>query len=475
MDYRKEEVILRASIERILKRRLLFGGTGKTIAEPLVRELVWARYFPDESIPESITERIQGQIDLYLELRRDIVAKHILPEKEINQWIYHLMSSDVQHILNPDKKRESMANFMFQVMRTHVKIADDTEQVRDAQVFIAVRKNFTKDDLAFLRFHLFNQYFGRLTEENIKHVSAHFMEGYNEIQSQLNYPRRDTIYNYVKKKTAVFLIFEDLLTSQKGNIRELYKTPEELKKAVFDICNFRYKGISSKIRTAIIRSVVFILLTKAVFAIGVEGTYENLVYGEILWPSIILNIAIPPLLMIIASITIRPPGKQNSEYIYMYIHEILSNDNPNIGIHLITRKSPPKMKPVLNIIFTTFWFLTFILMFGSIIYILTKLNFNIMSQIVFMFFFAIISFLSYRISQAANAYDIEYRKSPTAPIKDFLFMPFIQVGRKLTEGISQVNIFLYILDFVIETPFKGMFAFFEQWFFFLQSKREKLE
>src|SRR5581483_3105321 len=48
MEYREDEVILRAAIERILKRRLILGGTGKTIAEPLIRELIWARYFPNE-------------------------------------------------------------------------------------------------------------------------------------------------------------------------------------------------------------------------------------------------------------------------------------------------------------------------------------------------------------------------------------------------------------------------------------------
>src|SRR5262245_60837724 len=42
IENRDEEVILRAAIERILRRRLLLGGSGSTVAEPLVRELVWA-------------------------------------------------------------------------------------------------------------------------------------------------------------------------------------------------------------------------------------------------------------------------------------------------------------------------------------------------------------------------------------------------------------------------------------------------
>src|SRR3990167_1945343 len=46
MDYREEEVVRRAAIERILKRRLFFGGSGEKTAAPLMRELLWARYFP---------------------------------------------------------------------------------------------------------------------------------------------------------------------------------------------------------------------------------------------------------------------------------------------------------------------------------------------------------------------------------------------------------------------------------------------
>src|SRR5438045_7488848 len=69
MEYREDEVILRATIERILKRRLLLGGNGKTTAEPLVKELLWARYLPDNEINESVVKKVEDRIDLYLSLR----------------------------------------------------------------------------------------------------------------------------------------------------------------------------------------------------------------------------------------------------------------------------------------------------------------------------------------------------------------------------------------------------------------------
>src|SRR3990172_5913389 len=74
MDYRDEEVVRRAAIERILKRRLFFGGTGEKIAFPLMRELLWARYFPDASISDEEIKRVGIVIDLYLKLREELLG-----------------------------------------------------------------------------------------------------------------------------------------------------------------------------------------------------------------------------------------------------------------------------------------------------------------------------------------------------------------------------------------------------------------
>jgi len=502
MDYREEEVILRAAIERILKRRVLLGGTGKTVAEPLVRELVWARYFPDESLSESILSEIETEIDLYLRLREVILNKAMLPEKKANEWMYHLLSSSMENTLHPNFKKEAMINFMFQIINQSIVIEDDTSQTRDAQVFIAIRKSFAKDDLAFLRYHLFKQFYGKISPENIDEVSKDFLRGYKEIEYQLSYPRKDRILNYIRRRTALFFILEDLLHMQKGKIRELYKSstfsprntgPEgeissarnlekvldkeekNFKKIVYEICSYRYRGIASKVKRAIIRSVIFIILTKAFFALAIEGTFERLIYGQVLWSSILLNTGMSPVIMMLASAFIRTPGRDNSERIYNAINGVLTEEDPRLGAPLQIKKAADKNKSFMNTIFTLLWIVTFFLMFGVMSYILTRLNFNIVSQAVFIFFLAVVSFLTYRINQSSKIYTLGVKKTPTTPIVDFLFMPFVQVGRKLTEGVRQINILLFILDFAIETPFKGLFGFFEQWFLFLQVKREQME
>lgn len=474
MEFREEEVVLRATIARILKRRLLLGGNGTSTAVPLIKELLWARYLPNNELPETTARKVADSIDLHLALRLKIIEQHKKSDKIINDWIYDLMSSDIQYIINPKRKKEVMANFMFHVLRDDVNIMEEKPETKDAQVFIAVRKAYAKDDLAFLRYHLFCQYFGKLTNETLESTARNFPTGYEEILKELKYPLKDRIYTYVKRRSASFVILEDVLNSNRDNLKTMLENPVELEDAVFAACRVRYNSISSKVRRAIIRSVLFILLTKFAFAFVVEGSYEKFIYGRILWPSMIMNIAIPPLLMIIVGLFITTPGDKNSRQVLEFIHELLYAENPQLGNQLIAIKDQRRSK-ALHIVFDILWLCAFVISFGGIILVLTKLHFNPVSQFIFTFFLAIVSFLAYRISLLANIYRVGDRQGLVTLLVDFLFMPVIRVGRNLTDGIRQINIFLYLFDIIIEAPFKLLFAFFDHWFYYLRGKSEELE
>lgn len=475
MDYREEEVILRAAIERIVKRRIILGGSGKTIAEPLLRELVWARYVSDEQLSEDHVQSVVTIIDIYLSLRTHLLGKKVLSESTVNEWTYQLLSAALEQHLASHKQKELMANFMFHVMQQTVRIDEAEEQTRDAQVFIAVRRAFAKDDIAFLRYHLFTQIFGTLTEASLPKVQEGFKDAYEEIEEQLSYPYKERIYGYVKRKTAAFFILEDLLRVASGGFSQLAENEEELKKAVTAACELRYNSIAAKVRRAVVRSVIFLLLTKAFFGFAIEGTFESMIYGEIQWGSLLVNIILPPLLMVIISLFIRTPRKDNTERIFTYIRQLLFTPDPKLGLPLSIQPQKENKNTTMNLVFSFLWFMAFVVGFGVTVFVLTALHFNPISQGIFLFFVAVVSFLSYRIGTTSKEYAVEDKQGLLTPLVDFLFMPFVKVGRHLTEGISQVNVLLFIFDFIIETPFKGMFAFFEQWFFFLHAKREGLE
>jgi hypothetical protein len=260
------------------------------------------------------------------------------------------------------------------------------------------------------------------------------------------------------------------LREHKGSLKEILTDEEKVRQAVESACRTRYKSISRKVRTAIIRSFVFILTTKVIFAFAIEGTYEQMVYGSIQWASLAINTTMPPLLMILVSLFIRTPGEENTRRITSYVKQLLYDDSPRLGDQLVVKKQNEKP----NVIFTTLWLSAFLISFGAILYVLYQLHFSVVSMGIFLFFVTIVSFLAYRISMLAHLYSVGEKQNVLTPFIDFLFVPIIRVGRKLTQSISQINIFLFLFDFLIETPFKVFFAFVEQWFKFLHEKTEDL-
>ncbi|HEX8965701.1 MAG TPA: hypothetical protein VF820_04695, partial [Patescibacteria group bacterium] len=172
---------------------------------------------------------------------------------------------------------------------------------------------------------------------------------------------------------------------------------------------------------------------------------------------------------------IKTPGIDNSRRILNKILAVLTEEKPTLAPTLTLMINPKKTKSLLNTIFALLWLGAFLLSFGLMKHILDLVHMNIVSQAVFMFFITIVSFLSYRINLTANAYTVDKGQGLLTPFIDILFLPIIKVGMKLTDGISQINILIFIFDFLIEAPFKVVFGFFEQLFAYLHTKREDLE
>jgi len=53
-------------------------------------------------------------------------------------------------------------------------------------------------------------------------------------------------------------------------------------------------------------------------------------------------------------------------------------------------------------------------------------------------------------------------------------VPIISVGKWLSEKFSQVNIFVFILDFIIEAPFKIIIEITEDWAKYVKERKDDI-
>lgn len=476
MEYQDQEVVFRSSIERVLRRRLLFETNGLKIAEPLVKELAWAKYFPANSIPKSLIEIIGNKIDLYINLSKEVFKKKTLSRDGVYSFILEILSSEIAFILKPDKDTQILSNFMFHIFKDKIEILDDdNEENKNALIFICIKRALAKEDRGFLRFDLFNQFFGILAKENFEKTVEKFEEGYEKIEENFKHPLNARVYFYIKKQVIPFIILKDIFKEYEGNLSSLLNSEENLEGTLMRICDIHYNDIYKKTITAIIRSVIFLLATKAVFALFIEGTFENIVYHRIAWSSLALNSMLPPFIMFLSIFLVRKPTRENSLKILEKAKSILYD--PQVSkIKTKTFRIHSKRTPFVYGIFIVLWILALLFLISRIILILSFFGINPISQAVFIFFMAIVSFLIYQIIESARAYDIEERRQGFRTVLfNFIFMPFIQLGQRITLGFSKVNFLVILFNYLIEAPFKTLFAFLEQWFSFLRTQRETLE
>jgi len=106
---------------------------------------------------------------------------------------------------------------------------------------------------------------------------------------------------------------------------------------------------------------------------------------------------------------------------------------------------------------------------------LRRLEFNILSGGLFLFFLSAVSFFAIKIRSTAKELMVLKRKeSIISFFMNFFSLPILAVGRWMSVRFKKINIFAFVMDFIIEAPFKMFISAFEDWLGFMKEKKEEI-
>jgi hypothetical protein len=178
--------------------------------------------------------------------------------------------------------------------------------------------------------------------------------------------------------------------------------------------------------------------------------------------------------MALIVLSFQMPDEENTKRIFQRLIEIINRDQTfEKTVSLFTKKRKVK-KPILIFGFTVFYSLTFLITFSLIHEVLTQLNFNLISEAIFIFFVSVVTFFSYRIKQSVNELKLSEKESVFTPLVDFFFMPILSLGKFFSQEIAKLNFFIFVFDFIIEAPFKLLFEIIEEWIAFVRKRKEEI-
>lgn len=461
VEYRDEHLIRQAAIERILTRRLFLNQTDEKIANSLYKELVWARYIDTTLFDKKIIDKLQKIISKYRE------AGLLVPNSNKSKVLTGICACEIDEILHFEPINQIIINYVTQNLNKQLIFDTKDTQEKDLQIYIAVERGFAKNSEMLIRYKLLKVLLPKWDDSN------RLLTKLDEIENHLNYENRDYVRRKVIQLAPPFNLIRDFILENQNTLEEFTKEDNkaEFIKKMTETFELKYRSTREKLLRASKRSIVYIFLTKMVFALLIEIPFD-IILGSINYVVLSINILFPPTLMILFNSKVNLPNSDNTKIMINKVNNYFFGGEKDLEIEeVITKKVNNKIEIVFYYLFLT----TSILFVLGIVYFLSILDFNFVSQIIFLFFLSVVSFFAFRVREISKDYLLTQSSNESffETLTDYLFLPIIKVGQWLSTQVSKINILSFVFDFIIEAPLKTFLEIFEQWLHFVRIKKEE--
>lgn len=501
VDYEEEHLLRKNAIERILKRQIIIEGVIKIsrseeLAKHLLIELIRAGYLPNDSVPETKINEVGAIIEKYLKLRNYSLARltptahlkkgnvskmtdDIKERNSLTNWLIAVAASEIEESLGRSKIKQVIVSNMYDVLSKNVILQGDSEHKNDLdiQVYLAIHRiymRFDDDMLGLILFRYYNEVWKDPKDEDIAKISQNILKLREVVEFQLDHPLKKQLTKVVNRYNVYFSILDDVIEEDPVKVYDAIKNdPKAFPRMIKQACEKRYKQMKSKLWRVAFRSIIYIFITKSVFAVILEVPAIQFFGEELNLVSLAINVSFPAALLFLIVLLTRLPGDNNTAKIVEGVGEISFKENERT--EPISLRKPAQRNKTVDAIFGILYSITFFISFGAVIWALDKINFNWVSITIFLFFLALVSFFGIKVKSKARELTVtEDKENILSFIVDFFYTPIIAVGKWLSEKFSRVNVFVFILDFIIEAPFKVFVEIAEEWTRYVRERREDI-
>jgi hypothetical protein len=478
LDYKGEHLLRRNAIERILRRQIWErpGRGVDNIAGALIKELIWARYLKNEFISKTKVKEVSEVIEKHFRVLALITDRG--EARRTREWFLGAASCEIEEILDPTLfSIYALNNAMYSWFRNAFDWEDNlNEQEKNTQLFIAVHKSLSKSDDARVRYHFLKIYYPDWEKASVETIDKDFdriVKISREIDACINSPIQPRIYRFVQKHAAAFHILKDVIEDDVSEAREMFENEELLEDKVREVCDDRYEEIRRRVNTGIMRSIIYIFTSKVLLALLMEIPFELIFLGGINYLTIGINTTVPPALMFLVGLSIKKPGEANTERIIEKIKGFMykKNKDEKTKFSLISFDR----HRLLYRIFFALHGLFFLITFMGISYFLIRLNFNIISGMIFFVFLSLVLLFGYRVRFTASELNVTGEKEGflSSVLTNFT-LPLLNLGVWLSHGLAKLSFLMVIMDFLIEAPLKTIIGVIEEWTSFIRERREEV-
>ncbi len=472
-EYAEGDLLQQRAIRRYLKRVLSFHTKVSTthLADELVAELTQSEYLANDRTTKSDVKAISQNIKRYYDAYWEFAARehNLVKRSAFQKWTLDVLAVRSEQILQSHIRQLLFAHFAVTYLHNKVdrkRLLKNREKISDQDMpivlYIAIHRALLKSDNATIRTALIDSY-----RQDIDDIQQ-FETFNNKLDELLEANTTVNAARVVSKNGAALrFIYSAFYRSDAPLTVQSLKSPEALEQNLHRHIEDEYNALDKKLDIGIIRSVVFLLITKGIVGFAIEVPYDILISGTILWMPFLVNLLFPALFIALTRLTLSRPVDRNTSAVISQTTTMLFGDAKDIPIRV--------QKDSSSIGFNTVYAFIFLIVFAGLTYLLYSIQFNIIQGIIFFIFLSTASFLAFRLSRQIHELEVVNTPQGTLSLlRDIIYMPFIAVGQQISYRYSQINIVAMVLDILIELPLKTILRLVRQWTQFLNDKKDEL-
>lgn len=464
----EEHLLLQNAIRRFY-RQLLLARDRKELArsgDELAVELTLAGYLQNDSLSVSQVKSINELAVQHGHLL-DALRTQRIPSETSLRWVLDMLSVTVERELSDHTDTDVFMQFCYEYFRT----TTDPEKLfrgkvpkdYDIALFMAVHRALLKSDTAVIRADMMRRYQIASTQpKRFAEMSKHIDE---VAASHLV----DRLYRLIDRQAAPERIVWRML-HEGVDVRAALENKQLFLSTFEKQVDREYQQVGERIKRAIFRSIIFLFITKVIVGLAIEVPYDYTVHGEIIWLPLIVNLLFPPLYMALLSLTLGLPGRANTRELSERIGSVLFTGETRVNLHATQTLEGVKSRS-----FTVFYTLFGIFLVGLISWGLMAIGFSPLHLLIFFIFLSTASFLGFRLSRMVRELEVvSSQQNGLTFVRDLFYLPFVVMGRWLSEKYARVNLVTLILDMVIELPLKTLLRLVRQWAAFINAKKDEI-
>lgn len=481
VDYKDEYLLRKNAIRRFLKRRIVlpkFGGNPDKAALGLVRDLVLARYLPNDTMLESAVLELGKILEKYYRLLAEVASRgcHVSHWREI---VLGIAAVECDAYLVSPLERHAYASYAYHLLKPALALTDspETDEVKNVQLVISLQRVLERADRDIIMYYLLRHYYHdwfTLPPPEAAGLLAPKLEAVlTAFQRTLEHRLGRRLLPRVRRLLTPVLIMRDLIHTSSSPPTELLVRPSRLEHLARETYVKVWRATRKRVRRKGFHAMVYIFLTKMLLAILIELPYERFVLGAIHYLPVAINLLFPPFLMAVITLLIKSPGARNRETVVAAVNEAAYGSESSFYAPHRLKTSPPTLWRRLG--FVLLYFLTMGITFSVLVDVLSKLGFNVLSGALFVFFVSLVSFFGLSLREQARQLKVVVgRDNLLSFVVDFFTLPIVAFGKWLSITFDRINIFVFILDYLFEIPFKTLLRVIEDWFAFLKERKEEM-